>query len=409
MKRTVSYNEWLDIDVLEDYLDGKLDAKAMHQVEKLSLEDPFVAQALEGLSKSPRRNQSLSLLQKQLQERITLKPVEKKIWAITSQRLSIAAAAAVLFIAVSILFWMKGNKRQEMLASNEPKKVDVKIAPQVATNKQEAQPIIEDKVSVDKPLVPKTTIKDGVDKVKVIKEAPIVVTNEKAVVISPPATAVVTREKVVAEEMQNVALLKGKQQSESKAAVMALPSKAEGITPSYFTGKVISKENGLPIPGAIVRVSGVDRGTATDRNGEFKIASDSTQNQKLTIGYIGYATAEVGAKSNQPINILLENDNKSLKEVSINPASKVGATPLGGWDNYQTYLKANNKLAKNTVDKQEVELDFQVRKDGSVTAIKIIKSAGKENDKEAIRLLKDGPKWIFISNEKNLGQLKIKF
>ena len=51
----MSYNEWLDIDVLEDYLDGKLDAKAMHQVEKLSLEDPFVAEALAGLSQSPKR------------------------------------------------------------------------------------------------------------------------------------------------------------------------------------------------------------------------------------------------------------------------------------------------------------------------------------------------------------------
>ncbi len=42
-------NNWLDIDVLEDYLDGKLDAKAMHFVERQALDDPFVAEALEGL------------------------------------------------------------------------------------------------------------------------------------------------------------------------------------------------------------------------------------------------------------------------------------------------------------------------------------------------------------------------
>ena len=56
-------NEWLAIDVLEDYLDGKLDAKTMHQIEKISLEDVFVAEALAGLSQSPKRNYSLSLLQ----------------------------------------------------------------------------------------------------------------------------------------------------------------------------------------------------------------------------------------------------------------------------------------------------------------------------------------------------------
>lgn len=408
----MSYNEWLDIDVLEDYLDGKLDAKAMHQVEKLSLEDPFVAEALEGLSKSPKRSQSLSLLQKQLQERTALKPIEKKRWTITSQRLSIAAAAAVLFIAVSILFWMKGNKRQEMLASNEPKKVDVKIAPQVAADKQDpTSTVVADKVVLDKPAEPIAIVKKA-DEVKAIKEAPIVAVERPVVMAAPvaPAAPSVARQRTVAEEMETIALSKSKKQSESKVAVMALPSKAEGIIPSYFSGKVISKENGLPIPGAIVRISGVDRGITTDKNGEFKIASDSTQSQKLTVGYIGYTTTEVGARSNQPINVLLENDNKSLNEVVIvNAASKANAAPLDGWDNYQTYLKANNKLAKNIIDKQEVELDFQVRKDGSVTAIKVVKSGGKVNDQEAIRLLKDGPKWIFNVREKNLGKLKISF
>lgn len=124
-------NEWLAIDVLEDYLDGKLDAKTMHEIEKISLEDIFVAEALAGLSQSPKRNYSLSLLQKQLQQRIIEKPEKQKRWRITSQRLSIASAAAVLFVIVSVLFWMKENKRQEQLAK-QAKRVEVNLAPKVA-------------------------------------------------------------------------------------------------------------------------------------------------------------------------------------------------------------------------------------------------------------------------------------
>lgn len=404
----MSYNEWLDIDVLEDYLDGKLDAKAMHRVEKLSLEDPFVAEALAGLSQSPKRTQSLSLLQKQLQERIAQKPVEKKRWAITMQRLSIGSAAAVLFIAVSILFWMKSSKRQEMLAANQPKKVDVTIAPQVATSKQAENPIAENKATAEQTIIKTAPTKPVTENKVSITEAPVIAANVQADQVAA-APIVASRKLEVQSKIQEetLSLAKAKKQTE-QSAVMALPSKADGITAGYLSGKVISKENGLPIPGAIVKVAGVDRGTITDRNGEFKLVADSAQNQKLTVGYLGFNTAEVSINSNRSLNILLENSDKSLNEVVITSLNN-GATPLGGWDNYQKYLKANNKLAKNTVDKQEVELDFEVKKDGAVTAVKVVLSGGKENDKEAIRLLKDGPKWIFVPNAKNVGKLKIKF
>jgi hypothetical protein len=133
--------DWLDIDVLEDYLDGKLDARSMHMVEKHALEDPFVAEALAGLSASPKRSlQSISLLQKQLQDRVAAQATHKKKSVVTWQRLSIAAAAAVMFISVSIVFWMKNNAAREQMAKQQPKKVDVVIAPkesQVATARPE--------------------------------------------------------------------------------------------------------------------------------------------------------------------------------------------------------------------------------------------------------------------------------
>jgi len=126
-------NDWLDIDLLEDYLDGKLDSKAMHQIERQALEDPFVAQALAGLSESPRRvSQSVSLLQKQLYERIAEQQVQKKRTVYTWQRLSVAAAAAVMFITVSIIFVMRVRQNREQLEKRQPKVVEVNMAPVVA-------------------------------------------------------------------------------------------------------------------------------------------------------------------------------------------------------------------------------------------------------------------------------------
>lgn len=129
--------DWSDIEILEDYLDGKLDAFEMHQVERYALEDPFVAEALAGLSASPKRAlESISMLQKQLHERVALHKAHKKESVVSWQRLSIAAAAAVLFIAVSIIFWMKDNAARMQLAKQQAAKEVT-----VATYLTSAQPV----------------------------------------------------------------------------------------------------------------------------------------------------------------------------------------------------------------------------------------------------------------------------
>ena len=133
MKKIVEDSNWLDIDVLEDYLDGKLDDKMMYRVEREALEDPFVAQALAGLSQSPKRSrQSLSLLQKQLESRIAGHEESKKESVITGQRLSIAATAALIFILGGIIFWMKYNNNQKAKA---PAVVEVNLDPAHAMDK----------------------------------------------------------------------------------------------------------------------------------------------------------------------------------------------------------------------------------------------------------------------------------
>ena len=122
-------NNLLDIELLEDYLDGKLDSQAMYQVERQALEDPFVAQALAGLSESPGRAvQSVSLLQKQLYDRIAQQQVQKKDSVYTWQRLSVAAAAAVMFITVSIIFVMRERQNRESQIK-APHTVEVNMAP----------------------------------------------------------------------------------------------------------------------------------------------------------------------------------------------------------------------------------------------------------------------------------------
>ena len=113
---------------IQQYLNGTLDPKLMHDLEKQALEDPFLFEALEGYSKSSESGHGLSILQRQLHERIMHLQENKKVYDFSWQRLSVAAAAAVMFITVGILFWMSTQTHSTKLAANpDTKQVDVNL------------------------------------------------------------------------------------------------------------------------------------------------------------------------------------------------------------------------------------------------------------------------------------------
>lgn len=282
-------SDWLDIEILEDYLDGKLDARAMHKIEKQALEDPFVAQALAGLSESPKRARgSVSLLQKQLYERISQQQVQKKKTVLTWQRLSVGAAAAVMFITVSILFFMREKENREQLAKGHEKKVEVNMAPSSL----------------------------GADTAK----------------------------------------------EEVYASVTPVPMPAPGgINPG-------NKMDNLK---AADRMKVTD-GNQQDQNGQQKIAEVV---DKDTAGAGGIATSKA-----------------AVARVATVVAPAI-STPIGGWVKFDSYLNDNNKLIANGKSGKFVELSFTIDSDGNPSDLRVEKGAVKEMDDEALRLIKEGPKW----------------
>lgn len=114
---------------IQQYLEGKLDKEAMHELERQSLEDPFLADALDGYAQINKpATKHLSLLQTQLEERIAQQQENKNVFNFSWQRLSIAATAGLLFIAASILFWIKGQKAEHQF-TKQIKQVEVSLTP----------------------------------------------------------------------------------------------------------------------------------------------------------------------------------------------------------------------------------------------------------------------------------------
>lgn len=120
-------NNYPDSLTIQQYLEGKLDPDMAHQLERQALDDPFLWEALEGYSVYRDPAADLSILQRQLHERIVHSQENKKVFDLTWQRLSVAAAAAVMFVSAGILFWMITPKLPERLASQSQQPVEVNV------------------------------------------------------------------------------------------------------------------------------------------------------------------------------------------------------------------------------------------------------------------------------------------
>ncbi len=79
------------------------------------------------------------------------------------------------------------------------------------------------------------------------------------------------------------------------------------------TGKVTSSDDGEPVVGASVKVTGTNTGTVTDIDGNFSL--NVPAGAKLEISYIGMNSQTVKASSN--MNVVLTSDNKTLDEVIV--------------------------------------------------------------------------------------------
>ena len=106
--------------------------------------------------------------------------------------------------------------------------------------------------------------------------------------------------------------------------------------------------------------------------------------------------SDVAPSKGQSLDIKID---EPMPENSIDPkkiyntVEKLPEFP-GGRENFKLYVKQNFILPQNFNNIiGTVILSFVVERDGSLTAIKVIKGLSPDIDKEAIRVVSKGPKW----------------
>jgi outer membrane biosynthesis protein TonB len=104
--------------------------------------------------------------------------------------------------------------------------------------------------------------------------------------------------------------------------------------------------------------------------------------------------------ANAPTNNDFLERYKNRKSKMQEDIDETESEPVDGWKNYDTYV-ANNlreplnfkQNQQNNIAGKQVVISFDVQPDGNITNFKIEKSDCSSCNSEAIRLLKEGPKW----------------
>ncbi|MGN6638598.1 MAG: carboxypeptidase-like regulatory domain-containing protein, partial [Mucilaginibacter sp.] len=82
-----------------------------------------------------------------------------------------------------------------------------------------------------------------------------------------------------------------------------------------ITGTVTAKDDGLPIPGATVKVKGTTIGTQTNAAGKFTLSVP--EGSTILVSFVGYNTETIAVGNRSTINVVLNTSAQAIGEVVV--------------------------------------------------------------------------------------------
>ena len=375
---------------LSDYIQGLRKGKEAHRLEKESMKDPFLADAIDGYNQvEGNHEQRIEQLRIQISARSTKKRnTYAIIWSV--------AACLVIGFGISSYF---------LFLKETPEPV-IPIIPQ----KEIA--LVPTKTKTDSTPISPVSTKQA-DKKDIIAKSRTTISKPPSAPITTMPMEEETSGQMVAATDEEVIMTTGASDPES-VKKMRIAKMAVVPTNDIIKGKV-TDQKGEPLIGASVMYKGTNIGTVTDVNGEFSLLKKA-ENKQLTAQYIGYDPVEVPVDTSRTMLIAMNEDQKGLSEVvvvghGVNKKANKDNTPqpVDGKRKYLKYLKKN--LVRPTDEtcaqvKGKVVLTFLVNRDGRPFHIKVKKSLCESSDKEAIRLVQEGPDWTYGNKQ---AEVTVKF
>ena len=427
---------------IERYLKKEMSPADMHAMEKAALEDPFLADAMEGFHTVESAEQptlfhdDLQELKGRLRERVREK---KEVVPITAYWWRIAAAVMLLAGTTGLVYTftnMASEKRQQVAKNESAATANLDTintnnnADSIGTSVTGDQEVT---ASVQQRFRYRPTPPPAADNIQLRKSAPVPLTEQQDKVSEAPVQQGRKEDKAEDQLAGRTAGVEMKAAKTTSAPAMPgdnrstrepASNNAEAMAPfvaNKFSGLVVDANN-KPIAGASVILENRNMAVNTDKEGNFNVLiPDSAIN--VTVASVGFEPANVTLRNSLRDNrIVLTPSETALDEVVVtgygkqkrsrvvsNTTIKTVAEPKAGWPAYQQYLEKNKRIPPiDTSLHGQVIVSFSINRNGRPTDLKIEQSLSNSLDAEAKRLVTQGPAWKPLQG-KTRGSITISF
>ncbi|MEM9672875.1 MAG: TonB family protein [Cyclobacteriaceae bacterium] len=393
----------IDEALVQRYRAGKLSEEEQRWLE----ENPFEAEALQGLAGTNGWSEDIPALQQQLRER-------------TSKRTTLWLTYGRYAAATAVLLTVGWFAYQTVSTGNiGDKAVNEEIASQPLTYQAQSDSVVEETAPLAAMAPERIANQQATEAVG--SQVPDLPSNEVKPVLIPERESIAVLEPAAAPSFSEAADMADEELPKTSrdaargveaemsiaqnARMQAKQSRYPVPTEQFahqVSGAVYSADDHAPLPGVNVIVKGTLVGTITDMNGQFQVAVPDSSSKELEFSFIGFHPEKVSIGQQDSLVIQLEQDEQALSEVVVtgryrrSDRASSAAHPIPTYDSFRNYLQTNLRypaVAREQKVEGTVRVQFTVDTEGNPTDFTIKKSLGYGCDEESIRLIKEGPNW----------------
>ncbi len=428
--------------LLKKWLEGTITWQEERELEQLAQGDAMLADALAGFRALPeaKHTQAVERLKGRLQER-----KERKRRGLIFYLPRVAAAAAMVG-ALSFGIWFLNKEESQSQAVTQAQQEET------LSTEEQAELLTEDVQAIDTNAAlaieerATTPVNPGQEDSPIIK--PTVPRTDGVVVELETDTNIAIADAALPTQTEETKPDLAAKKAEAAPIVVpqafepaASQARARTLSPSNPNNRVVSGKvtdaSGEPLIGASIVIAGTNQGTVSDIEGRFKIELPKNKDL-LMISYTGYDSKEVRLGPSDTVNLQLSAGGMALEEVVVSGLGETSVRketekkdtpqvrirselsisrqpePRGGFEQFKNYIDKNlryPKAAQEAGIEGEVAIAFLILPNGKLTDFKIVKSLGYGLDEEAIRLLREGPRWEITDKlkAKEIGGYTVEF
>lgn len=420
---------------LRDYIQGKRRGKEANALERKSLNDSFLQDAIDGFDAVEGEHwPAIEALGKLVDERTGNKKTQRfgrRQW------IAIAASFVLLIGMGSLLYWTLGRDEPMIAMKSEsvdkpPEKQEQEII--ISEKRRTPEPVRQPQQSQQPPEIPKTetkiktdenakivedesldaeiSLEESGDELSMIADMVAPVREQKSDVRAEPLKIEVEemqrQEDVLKESSVKQRIAEKKREIADEKVSSAAYLKEQPIMQdsreNVISGFVFDKE-GKSLPGVSISIKETNNGTVSDIDGHFKlnIKDDSAT---LKISFIGFQTQEIEVAVPDELNVIMKEDGTELGEIVVvafgaqKKESVVGSIVSRFEEKeFIEYFEKNREKDICSDKPAFVQLRFSINENGKPVEIDIRKSNCKELEDEAVRLLESSPQWTVESQK----------